>query len=192
MRRGSGISGMKRRLTRPAAPTFRSALVALLLVTTGGPASGEVVDARGLRIEVPDGWRSEPSASSMRAAQMVVPGSAGDGQLTVFHFGPGGGGGVEANFERWLSQVELPAGVKPHRETFESQALTIHFVDAAGKVMASRVGSFPAQDQPGWRLFGAVIEGEGGPWYLRLVGPDATLAEQRDEFLAMLRGAALQ
>jgi hypothetical protein len=36
-----------------------------------------------------------------------------------------------------------------------------------------------------------VIEGDGGPWYLRLVGPGATLAAQREAFLKMLRSAAL-
>ena len=165
--------------------------LAILLVAVSTPSHGEVIDASGLKLTVPAGWRSEPPGSSMRAAQIAVPGAGGEGQLTVFHFGAGGGGGVDANLDRWLSQVVLDAGTEPKREVFEAPPLKIHFVAASGKVTASRVGSFPAQDQPGWGLLGAVIEAEGGPWYLRLVGPKDTLEAQRDAFLKMLRGARL-
>jgi hypothetical protein len=165
-------------------------LLALLLLVVSTPSIAEVVDAAGLELTVPEGWRSEPPESSMRAAQLVVPGDDGAGQLTVFHFGAGGGGGVDANLDRWLSQVVADPGADPHRQVFESAGSRIHFLDASGTVKASRVGSFPAKDEPGWRLFGAVIEAEGGPWYLRLVGPRATLAAQRDAFLKMVREAA--
>jgi hypothetical protein len=165
-------------------------LLALLLVTASAPSPGEVIDAAGLKLTVPAGWRSEPPSSSMRAAQMVVPGSAGEGQLTVFHFGAGGGGGIDANLDRWLSQVVLDPGTEARRKVLDAPLGKIHFVDASGKVTASRVGSFPSEDQPGWRLLGAVLEAEGGPWYLRLVGPEATLEAEGDAFLEMLRTAA--
>ena len=168
----------------------RRLLVAVVVATLALPSAAEVLDARGLELQLPEGWRPQPPESNMRVAQVVVPGEDGDGQLTIFHFGAGGGGGVDANLERWLSQVELDPGAKPRREKLESPPLTIHFVDAAGTVKASQVGSFPSEDKTGWRLFGAVVEGEGGPWYLRMVGPASTLGPQRDAFLAMLRSAA--
>jgi hypothetical protein len=164
--------------------------LAILMVTLAAPSRGEVIDAAGLKLTIPAGWRSETPTSSMRAAQVVVPGAGGEGQLTVFHFGAGGGGGVDANLDRWLSQIVLDPGTQAQREVIDAPPLKIHLVDAAGTATASRVGSFPAQDQPGWRLLGAVIETEGGPWYLRLVGPKATLEAQRDAFLKMLRTAA--
>jgi len=163
--------------------------LAILLATVSAPSRGAVIDAAGLKLTIPTGWRSETPTSSMRAAQVVVPGAQGEGQLTVFHFGAGGGGGVDANLDRWLSQVVLDPGTQPKREVIEAPPLKIHFVDASGKITASRVGSFPAEDQAGWRLFGAVIEAEGGPWYLRLVGPKDSLEAQRDAFLKMLRTA---
>ena len=163
--------------------------VAIALVTVSSPSHGEVIDAAGLKLTVPEGWRGETPTSSMRAAQVAVPGAGGEGQLTVFHFGAGGGGGVDANLDRWLSQVVLDPGTQPKREVIEASPMKIHVVDASGKVTASRVGSFPAQDEAGWRLLGAVIEAEGGPWYLRLVGPKDTLEAQREAFLKMLRTA---
>ena len=45
--------------------------------------------------------------------------------------------------------------------------------------------------QPGSRLLGAVVEGEGGPWFFKATGPDATLAPQRLPFRGMLQRARL-
>jgi hypothetical protein len=119
----------------------------------------------------------------MRVIQASVPGG---GQFTVFHFGAGGGGGVEANIARWIGQMELDPGSQPLRQEFERDGLRVHWVSASGTLKASRIGSFPQSDQPGYQLFGAVVEGSGGPWFLRLIGPQAALAEQREAFLGML------
>ena len=168
-----------------------SRLALSLALASPSAATAASINARGLSLELPDNWRQETPSSSMRLAQVAVPGPGGDGQLTIFHFGVGGGGGAEANIQRWISQMELDEGTVPERERLSVGDLTIHFIDASGTAKASRVGSFPAVDQPGWRLYGAVFEGEGGPWFLRLVGPAATLEEHRESFLTMLKSAAL-
>jgi hypothetical protein len=37
--------------------------------------------------------------------------------------------------------------------------------------------------KPGWRLLGAVVEDDGGgPWYLRAVGPAATMEKAKAGF----------
>ncbi len=177
---------MKHTSEKPVVTTVvLSALVSGLALVSGMQAASVV--ARGLSMQFPDSWQQETPSSSMRAAQARVPGTGGDGQFTVFHFGEGGGGGVEPNISRWMGLMDL-GGSTPERTQLSAGDLTIHFVDAAGTLLASRIGSFPQTDQPDYRLFGAVIEGSGGPWYLRLVGPDATLQEQRAGFMAMLEG----
>jgi len=160
-----------------------------IALPSASPAAS--INARGLNLELPDTWRQETPSSNMRLAQVAVPGSGGEGQLTIFHFGVGGGGGADANIQRWVSQMELDEGTAPERERLSIGDLTIHFVEASGTAKASRVGSFPAADQPGWRLYGAVFEGAGGPWFLRLVGPASTLEEHREGFHTMLKSAAL-
>jgi hypothetical protein len=45
----------------------------------------------------------------------------------------------------------------------------------------------PSVPQPDSRLLGAVVEGEGGPWFFKLVGPAATVEAARDEFFTLLR-----
>ena len=43
-----------------------------------------------------------------------------------------------------------------------------------------------ATPQPGSRLLAAVVEGEGGPWFFRVIGPDATVKAAKPGFEAML------
>jgi hypothetical protein len=127
----------------------------------------------------------------MRLAQAVVAGEAGPAELAVFHFGAGQGGSVEANFERWLAQVERPQGsAEPERGAFEAGGLRVQWIDASGTLLPSGMGTGPKTPQPGSRLLGAVVEGAGGPWFFKLTGPAPTVAEAREPFLAMLRGAS--
>ena len=94
---------------------------------------------------------------------------------------------VEANFERWLGQFERPAGVEPARGELAANGLAVHWIDVAGTLLPSGMGMGPTTPQPGSRLLGAVVEGEGGPWFFKLTGPDATVVAVRDPFLALLR-----
>jgi hypothetical protein len=173
-----------------AEPSTAPSSAATAPAATPTAATGTSIDAAGLALTLPDGWRPEAPSSGMRAAQATIDGSAGPGQLAVFFFGPGGGGGVDANIDRWISQMEMPAGAAaPARETFQAGGLQVTAIDLTGTLKASTIGSFPSTDQPGYRMIAAVVEGPGGPWFLRAVGPEATMAEQREAFLAMLRGA---
>ncbi|HYO11807.1 MAG TPA: hypothetical protein VE685_01260 [Thermoanaerobaculia bacterium] len=150
----------------------------------GGGAGGP---AGGLNFDLPAGWQSEQPSSSMRMAQASIPGPGGPGQLTVFYFGPGGGGGVEANIERWIGQMEVAAGTQPAQETFDANGYRVTVIDVKGTLLPSTMGTGPETPQPDSRLLGAVVEGPGGPWFFKATGPEATLAAERDAFLSMLR-----
>ncbi len=151
---------------------------------SGGGAN---ISAPGADFTLPAGWISEPPSSSMRLAQAKIPGDAGEGQLTVFYFGPGGGGGVEPNLQRWIGQVELDA--EPQRESFTHGAFTITWVDAVGTLKPSTMGTGPTTPQPGSRLLAAVVEGSQGPWFFKASGPAATLEAERAAFIDMLKSA---
>lgn len=152
-------------------------------VPSGGGGGGQ---GSGLAFDVPQGWSSEPPSSSMRIAQATIPGSAGPGALTVFFFGPGGGGGVEDNIQRWIGQVETSE--EPKQGTFETgNGYRVTWVEVAGTLQPSMMGTGPTEPQPNSRLLGAVVEGSGGPWFFKATGPDATLASQREAFLGMVR-----
>ena len=137
--------------------------------------------------DMPAGWQQQPPANQMRMAQATIPGAAGSGDLVVFYFGPGGGGGVEDNIQRWIDQMEPAPGSNPQPETFDANGFRVTWIDVSGTLKPSTMGTGPATEQPNSRLYGAVVEGPGGPWFFKATGPEATLAAERDNFLQMLR-----
>jgi hypothetical protein len=156
------------------------------VVPGGGGAAGQ---GAGIDFDLPANWQSEQPSSNMRMAQASIPGSgsAGPGDLVVFYFGPGGGGGVEANIERWIGQMEVAPGTQPSQESFDANGYRVTLVDVKGTLLPSTMGTGPATPQPNYRLMGAVVEGPGGPWFFKATGPEATIAAERDAFVSMLR-----
>ncbi len=140
-----------------------------------------------LLLTLPAGWEQEPPSSGMRLAQARIPGPGGPGEFALFYFGPGGGGGTEANIERWIGQVEADPDSQARRDRFEANGLALTWVEVDGTLKASGMGMGPAEDRPGYRLLGAVVEGPGGPWFIKVTGPRATLAAEREAFFTMLR-----
>ncbi len=149
-------------------------------------SDGTVIALPGATFELPSAWQQEAPSSSMRAAQAQIPGDDGNGQLTVFFFGAGGGGGVEANLQRWIGQVEVDPANPPIRETFSGAGTNVSWVEARGTLKPSTMGTGPTSPQPNSMLLGAVVEGNGGPWYFKATGPATTLDAHKDAFLAML------
>ena len=141
--------------------------------------------AGSIDFDIPKGWQSQPVTSSMRVAQASVSGPGGPGEFGVFYFGPGNGGSADANIERWVGQME--GASKPTPETFETNGYKVTWVDVKGTMKAVSMGMGPKTEQANARLYGAVVEGPGGPWFFKATGPDATLGPQRDAFVAMLK-----
>jgi hypothetical protein len=134
----------------------------------------------------------------MRLAQLCIPSGKGgveDGLVTVFHFGPGGGGGVQANLTRWAGQFKQEDGADPmSRATItksESAAgLKITTIELGGRYVTGPMSmETRAYDEPGWALVGGILEGKGGPWFFKGVGPSEVVQASREAFLEMLRAA---
>lgn len=161
-------------------------------ISSRGPAPGGGVpgQAAGLGFDLPEGWQSQPPSSGMRVAQATIPGPGGPGDLVVFYFGPGSGGGVQANLERWHGQMETSDPLKP--QAFEANGYQVTWMDAQGTLLPSQMGTGPAEPQPNSRLLGAVVEGPGGPWFFKVTGPEATITPQREAFVAMLKSVRAQ
>ncbi|HEX7180823.1 MAG TPA: hypothetical protein VF756_03205 [Thermoanaerobaculia bacterium] len=156
----------------------------------GGAVPGDQAAqaGEGIDFDMPANWQSETPETSMRMAQAAIPGASGPGLLAVFYFGPGGGGGVEDNIQRWIDQMEPAPGSDLQPETFQTpNGYKVTWVDVAGVLKPSSMGMGPETAQPNSRLFGAVVEGPGGPWFFKVTGPDATLSAERENFLSMLR-----
>jgi hypothetical protein len=155
----------------------------------GALLGGHEVVAAGLKFEVPVTWTPGVPASQMRAAQVAIPGEAGAAELAVFHFGEGQGGRVEDNLVRWISQIDLPDGVEPKRDYFESNGFAVTVLSAAGTLKPGSMGMGPADAQPNSMLLAAVVDGPGGPWFFKATGPEKTLRGQQEAFVAVLKSA---
>jgi hypothetical protein len=150
----------------------------------GGTQQGQAPTA-AVAYDLPSGWTRVAPTSSMRIDQAQIPGPGGNGDLAVFFFGVGGGGPVEDNLSRWADQMVSSA--PPKREAFEANGYKVTWLDISGTLKPSSMGMGPATDQPNSRMYAAVVEGEGGPWFFKATGPDATMAPQREAFITMLK-----
>jgi hypothetical protein len=171
-----------------AAPVDQVAVPPAHQPAMGAPAGDTAREAPSrLAFALPAAWVKEPPSSGMRLAQAKIPGPAGPAELAIFYFGAGGGGTADANIERWIGQIDQPAA-PPRRASFATHGLGVTWVEVAGTMKPSTIGMGPATAQPGSRLLGAVVEGPGGPWFVKVIGPDATVAAARPAFLEMLHG----
>ena len=167
----------------------------LLAIAVSSPASADSVrtQAAALRFSHPSEWVRVPANSDMRAAQFRIPKTGGDtedAEAVLFFFGVGKGGGTQENLERWYGQMTQPDG-KPSKDagvvTIKTvKGLKITTLDLPGTYKGMPAPGAPATPKSGYRLLAAAIEGEAGPWFFRIVGPDATVKSAKPAFDALL------
>ncbi|MCH8969800.1 MAG: hypothetical protein IIA66_11870 [Planctomycetes bacterium] len=153
-----------------------------------------------LEFVVPRTWVIEQPTSSVRKAQLRLPGGGagdGDAELVIYNFGttPEAGGSVEANFVRWCGQFVQADGrdsmeVAARREA-QVSGMAVHTIDVSGRYVAAvRPGNPEKHDKPDHRMLGSVIISPEGKYFLKLLGPVATVekhAARYEEFLRSLK-----
>jgi hypothetical protein len=129
----------------------------------------------------------------MRAMEYRVPRTGGDSEdaeCFVITFGPGQGGSVDDNIERWVKQLQ-PATAPPVRTSRKAHGMTVSRVEVAGTFTPMKMPGGPPVEGPrtGWRLIGFVVETPTGPWFFKMTGPDATVKAAAKEIDAMIDSA---
>ncbi len=157
------------------------------------------VSLSGLSFTPQDGWVRQQAEGPARMAQYEMKGEKGTepATLTVFHFGAQGAGTVEANIDRWIGQFQQPDGrdskQAAHRSSDNVNGLELHCVDVSGTFVAPEApGSPKKRNDPGFRLIGCVVGTAAGPYYIRFLGPAATIDRRKpgyDRFIASLMPA---
>jgi hypothetical protein len=154
-------------------------------------AAAYAESAGGVQWSAPAAWKAQ-AQRPMRAATYVVPAAAGDkedGECAVFYFGPGQGGGIDANIQRWISQFETTAKPQTGKKTIHGLSVTT--IDLSGTYLASAGPMSPTKtSKPGYRLLGAIVENPQGAVFFKFTGPAKTVAAQQanfDKMLATLR-----
>jgi len=170
----------------------------LIAVLALAGATGAIADtAGGLKWNVPAGWKPQ-AQRPMRAATYTAPKAAGDsedGECAVFYFGPGQGGGVDANVKRWIGQFEAP-GAGPADKLAKTSKRTVNglpvtYIDLTGTYKPSGGPMMQATgSKPGYRLLGAIVEGPQGAVFFKFTAPAKTAAAQQAAFDALLKSVS--
>jgi hypothetical protein len=175
LRGGPPVLGLALSLVVPAAPSAQA------------QATGA---AGGVQWKVPPSWTVD-KGSSMRVATYKVPGAKPDaaGECPVFFFGPGQGGSVDANLERWSRQFE--GSPKAETSTRRVNGLPVTIARISGTYLAPGGPAMQSQGKrQGYRLLGAIVEAPEGPVFFKLTGPAATVAGAERAFESLLASLA--
>ncbi len=161
---------------------------------TSQPPAADQASAGGLTWTAPPRW-SVGAPRTMRIVTYGISAEEGDGEdaeCAVFYFGPGQGGTVRANLQRWYGQFEQPDG-RPSSEAAQLQETTVDgikitVVEVSGTYLSSAAPMSPEKvKKPNFRMLGGIIEGPQGPVFFKLTGPEKTVARAAEEFEALVK-----
>jgi len=171
----------------PATTDFKPSSTAERLgFTRGGqqmnPHHGmQAAGGGGFEYTTPDGWEERNPPGQMREVDFLV---TRDPQIECYVSVVQGG--IAANVLRWRKQMELepitPAAVAGlPKEEFLGQSAVL--VDLEGTF----VGMGRSAPRPGSRMLGLLVEEPGRTVTLKMTGPAASVAEEREHFLALAK-----
>jgi hypothetical protein len=136
----------------------------------------------------PSGWKWVVPSSVMRKAQLSVPGAdGGTADVTFFHFGPGQGGGVQANVDRWFAQF---GNSNTSQSEEKVDATRVVHVQARGTFQSGMPGG-PTTPLENYALLGAILgDDQNGDVFVKMTGPAAVVESAKPLFSEMVRAAA--
>ena len=189
------------------------ALIVAAIVSTGAfsgcsskadePSKGVAEDStphvKPLRYNVPATWtKTESSDDGERRAAYSVP-KAGDdkedGEVLVLFFGTGSGGDRDKQWDIWFGQLDGdPKSIATHG-SFETNGMQVETFETAGKYKLNIGPQRPGMKRSpvqmvkdNFRMIGAVVHTKDrGNWFVRLVGPDATVKAAKSDFMGLLQ-----
>ena len=150
-----------------------------------------------LMLEATGDWKSVKPKSRMLEIEIEVPKVEGDeanGRLTIM----GAGGSIDANVQRWEGQFSQADGAATEAKTknLTVQEMIVTMVDISGTFTQTMGGPFSGGkkvESPDQRMLAAIIQTpESGNYFVKLVGPAATIKANEAEFEKMIKGAKLK
>jgi hypothetical protein len=171
----------------PLLPPTPSPTTPVTSPTAAGSAQQEPLHITWLD---PPSFKRVPPSNPMRKASYVVPrasGDAEDGELTVFYFGPGQGGSIDANVDRWVGQFGQvkPGDVK--RADREANGLRQHTVELESGTFSAGMGmGGGGKAKENFGLVGGIVESPSGAYFFKMTGPSKTVKQAKPEFYKLL------
>lgn len=140
-------------------------------------------------------WQVKKEPRRMSAGGLVIAGKAGAAGIEAdfYHFGAGGGGGTEANIQRWQKQFEpgddgkLP---EAKREEVAIAGKKVLFVTFKGTFLSGSVLDAKRTPMPGYTMTGVIVPSEeSGDIFIKISGPDAAMAAAAEDVKKLVRSA---
>ncbi len=160
---------------------------------------GTVVEVGGFKAKVPSSWKSveltEQQRNFGRIAQFTLPKDKDDkydAEMYVFYF-KGSGGDAKSNVERWKGQFTAAEGKKVESKVEDMKVgdTPVTYADIQGTYKYKKQPFNPNEKEelrPDYRLIGVIFDAKDGPYFIRLIGPAKTVAENKKAFDEWLKG----
>jgi hypothetical protein len=131
-------------------------------------------------------------ARPMRVATYTVPAAGGDtetGECAVFFFGPGQGGDINSNIDRWATQFEN-AG-EPEKTSMQVNGMNVTRAQISGTYLSPGGAMMESQGKKAnYRLLGAIVEAPEGLVFFKFTGPVKTVESAEAGFDAMIQSVS--
>ncbi|MBL0172187.1 MAG: hypothetical protein IPP90_15975 [Gemmatimonadaceae bacterium] len=169
-------------------------LATLPVATLGAqnaPSSGSLTTFLDYQTAVPSTWSSRAPSSSMRLAEYSTASvGSGSAEVVVYFFGPGQGGSVDANLERWKSQFSNPTGQPvEEKRTQLTKPFPITMAEYRGTYARGiGTGSTAEAARPNHVLIAMVVETPRGTLFFQCFGPVEAVEAQREAYLQFVTG----
>jgi hypothetical protein len=130
---------------------------------------------------VPEGW-SEVPPTPMRVGNFRVgPQGEAECYLAVLD---GAGGGALMNINRWRSQMGAGEDSYKDEDVAKLPKISMLGKDAPLVETAGAYQGMMGEAKPGFLLIGTVCELDGQSVFVKMIGPEGVVKEQRDKFIA--------
>lgn len=138
----------------------------------------------------PADWTWVPVTSTMRKAQLKVPGANAEApaaDIVFFYFGSQSGD-VQSNVSRWVRQFDAaPGSEKVEEQTAGNTKVTI--VSTEGTFNSGMPGQ-PTTPLANYALLGAILEHKEGAVYVKMTGPAELVKAKRAQFIDFVAAGA--
>lgn len=154
-----------------------------------GPSDRKIQLAGGaLTLEAPKSWEKKKPRFNIIEYEFSAKGpdeESAAARITIM----GAGGSLKANVDRWKSQFRQVTSAKQTESKIGGQ--TVHLIDIKGVYRDRAGGPFSGGKEkllPDYRMLGAIVVTDGkGQYFIKIIGPEKTLAKQDKELEAALK-----
>ena len=178
---------------------IRSLFASLVLVATASSVIAQEAKVTELKVgsftfKVAAPWVAKAEPRMMSQGGFTRAGKDGSAAIEAdfYHFGAGGGGGIEPNIKRWQSQFAPGADGAP--PSMEREELTFGdgkalIVTLKGTFLSGPAMSATKTPMPGYAMLGAILESKEGDVFVKITGPEAATLATKEEVKAMVKAA---